>query len=81
MHPHDRSRYDRCNCGEKHGRGQILWNCGRCGYLALSAPAETEGAATYEHRCPKCREAYWLDHETWSRMKGHWTDPHYKEAA
>lgn len=50
------------------------WNCGRCGYLALSSPYEdferedgVEGIET--HRCPQCGEQWWLDAETYARME------------
>jgi ribosomal protein S27AE len=78
--------YDRCACGECSPT-RIMWNCGRCDYLARSATSETVPvlvgedvrSATHEHTCPKCSESYWLDHETWSRMKGLWTDPLERE--
>lgn len=46
------------------------WNCGRCGYLALSNPYEdfvrgdgVEGTET--HKCPRCGEQWWLDEDTY----------------
>lgn len=51
------------------------WNCGRCGYLALSSPYEDfvreddgfEGTET--HKCPECGEQWWLDEDTYARME------------
>jgi ribosomal protein S27AE len=47
------------------------WNCGRCGYLALSSPYEdfvrddgVEGTDT--HKCPECGEQWWLDEATYA---------------
>lgn len=55
------------------GRVMTRWNCGRCGYLALSSPYEdfkpedkTEGTET--HRCPRCGEQWWLDEDTYARL-------------
>lgn len=49
------------------------WNCGRCGYAAMSSPYEdfvrdddVEGTET--HKCPVCGEQWWLDAETYARM-------------
>jgi ribosomal protein S27AE len=48
------------------------WNCGRCGYAAMSSPYEDfvrdddiEGTET--HKCPVCGEQWWLDAATYSR--------------
>jgi ribosomal protein S27AE len=50
------------------------WNCGRCGYLALSSSYEdfvrddgVEGTET--HKCPVCGEQWWLDEDTYARMR------------
>lgn len=63
-----------CRCGECNPDGPDghLHNCGRCGYLALSSPYEATEIGTETHVCPVCGEQWWLNHETWSRAKGHW---------
>lgn len=48
---------------------RIRWNCGRCGYLAFSSPHEDTEKGTEVHKCPKCGEQWWLDEDTYARMK------------
>lgn len=45
------------------------WNCGRCGYLALSSPDEDTDKGTETHKCPTCGEQWWLDADTYARME------------
>lgn len=43
------------------------WNCGRCGYLAMSSPHEDTDKGTEIHKCPECGEQWWLDEDTYAR--------------
>ena len=63
-----------CDCGDcdPDVLNLALHNCGMCGYLALSSPAEDTDAGTELHRCPICGDSWWLYHEVWSQMHGHW---------
>lgn len=48
------------------------WNCGRCGYLALTMPYEDDPEdprMTHTHKCPTCGEQWWLDEDTWTQMR------------
>lgn len=53
---------------------RIRWNCGRCGYLALSSPHEDTDKGTETHKCPMCGEQWWLDQDTFARMSGEVSD-------